>query len=234
MARARSVCYWPTMYDDVKSWCNQCYACQRRKSPVPRHHAPFQCVAADILELLVSAKGNWYVLVVEDYFTKFVNLYAIADQKATTVAECLFQNYILEHGVMETLHTDMGRQFESDVVKTHTTPYNPKSDGMVERLNRTLIDQLAKRLLSCEGEWDSFLLQVAFAYNTSVHSSTRFTPYFLTHASGCGAGGHWGKAGRWMGLRRTLLGLCSPQVLGHCFWSNKGQERCVKQKRLYL
>ena len=92
---------------------------------------------------------------------------------------------------METLHTDMGRQFESDMVKhlcrllsvkkTHTTPYNPKSDGMVERFNRTLIDQLAKTLLSCEGEWDSFLLQVAFAYNTSVHSSTGFMPYFLTH-----------------------------------------------------
>lgn len=65
--------------------------------------------------------------------------------------------------------------------KTHTTPYNPKSDGMVERFNRTLIDQLVKSLLPCEGEWDSFLSQVAFAYNTSVHSSTGFTPYFLTH-----------------------------------------------------
>lgn len=131
------------------------------------------------------------MLVVEDYFTKFVNLYAVPDQKATTVAECLFQNYILEHGVMETLHTDMGRQFESEVVrhlcrmlgvkKTHTTPYNPKSDGMVERFNRTFTDQLAKTLLSCEGEWDSFLSQVAFPYNTSVHTSTGFTPYFLTH-----------------------------------------------------
>ena len=200
LARARSVCYWPYMHSDIRTWCDQCYACQRRKSPVPRHHAPmrtsqaerpFQRVAADILELPVTSKGNRYVLVVEDYFTKFVNLYAIPDQKATTVAECLFKDYILEHGVMETLHTDMGRQFESDVVrhlcemlgvkKTHTTPYNPKSDGMVERFNRTLIDQLAKTLLSCEGEWDSFLLQVAFAYNTSVHSSTGFTPYFLTH-----------------------------------------------------
>ena len=78
---------------------------------------PFQRVAADILRLLVTARGNRYVLVVEDYFTEFVNLYAIADQKAATVAECLLQNYILEHGVMETLHTEMGRQFESDMVK---------------------------------------------------------------------------------------------------------------------
>lgn len=188
LARVRGVCYWPTMC--LGHWCDQCYACWRKKSPVPQHHTPmrtshverpFQRVAADILESPTTSAGNRYVLVVEGYFTKFVNLYDIADHRATTVAECLFQNYILEHGVMETLHMDMGRQFESDVVKhlcgalgvkkTHTTPYNPKSDGMVERFNRTLIDQLAKMLLSCEGEWDTFLSQVAFAYNTSVHSS---------------------------------------------------------------
>lgn len=199
IARAQSVCFWPCMYRDIRLWCEQCYACQRRKSPVPHHRAPmrtslaerpFQRVAADILELPITSKGKRYVLAMEDYFSKFVNLYAIADQRATTVAECVF-SFVMEHGVMETLHTDMGRQFESEVIrqlcamlgvkKTHTTPYNPKSDGMVERLNRTVIDQLAKILLVSEGEWDSCLPHVAFAYNTSVHSSTGFTPYFLTH-----------------------------------------------------
>uniref|UniRef100_A0AAV2LXX7 Gypsy retrotransposon integrase-like protein 1 n=1 Tax=Knipowitschia caucasica TaxID=637954 RepID=A0AAV2LXX7_KNICA len=134
MARARGVCFWPCMYLDICTWCEQCYACQRRKAPVPHHRAPmrttlaqrpFQRVAADILELPVTSRGNRYVLVVEDYFTKFVNMYAIADQRATTVAECLFNNFILEHGVMETLHTDMGRQFESDV--TFGCCFSPES-----------------------------------------------------------------------------------------------------------
>ena len=165
----------------------------RHRAPMRTSHTdrPFQRVAADILELPVTSRGNRYVLVVEDYFTKFVNLYAIPDQTATTVSDCIFGQYILEHGIMETLHTDMGRQFESDVVrqlcerlgvkKTHTTPYNPKSDGMVERFNRTLVDQLAKILLSRAGEWDDFLAEVAFAYNTCVHATTGYTPYFLTH-----------------------------------------------------
>ena len=110
---------------------------------------PFQRVVADILELPLTSTGNRYVLVVQDYFIKVVNLYAI-----------VFKDYILHHGVMETLHTDQGRQFRSDVVrqlcdklgvkKTRTTPYNLKSDGMVERFNWTFIDQLAKMLLSCE------------------------------------------------------------------------------------
>uniref|UniRef100_A0AAV2J220 Gypsy retrotransposon integrase-like protein 1 n=1 Tax=Knipowitschia caucasica TaxID=637954 RepID=A0AAV2J220_KNICA len=79
MARARGVCFWPCMYRDIRTWCEQCYACQRRKAPVPHHRAPmrttlaqrpFQRVTADILELPVTLRGNRYVLVVEDYFTK--------------------------------------------------------------------------------------------------------------------------------------------------------------------
>lgn len=63
LAHAKSVCYWPMMHSDVKKWRDQCYACQRRKSPVPRHHAPmrtsqaekpFQHVTADILDLPVT------------------------------------------------------------------------------------------------------------------------------------------------------------------------------------
>lgn len=78
---------------------------------------PFQKVAADILELPITSRGNRYVLVVQDYFPKHVNLYAIPDQRSTTVAKCLFENFICEHGIPEILHTDQGWQFESDLLK---------------------------------------------------------------------------------------------------------------------
>ncbi|KAK7877355.1 hypothetical protein WMY93_031928 [Mugilogobius chulae] len=198
--KARQSFYWPFMFRDIRRWCEQCRACQTRRSPVPKPRAPMgvvqvcrplQRVAADILELPVTSKGNKYVLVVEDYFTKYVNLYALPNQTAYNVAHCLFEDYVLVHGVPEMLHSDQGRQFEAEVIqtlcrllgikKTHTTAYNPKSDGMVERHNRTLIDQLAKMLLSHGGEWDGFLKQVAFAYNSSPHASTRFSPFYLMH-----------------------------------------------------
>ncbi len=115
------------------------------------------------------------------YFTKFVNLYPLPNQSAQTVAHCLVGDYVLFHGIPETLHTDQGRQFEAEVVqtlcrllkikKTHTTPYHPQSDGMVERFNRTLIDQLAKTPLTYGGEWDDYVKHVAFAYNTTTHSA---------------------------------------------------------------
>lgn len=65
------------------------------------------------------------------------------------------------------------------VHKTRTI--HPQCDGMVECFNRTLIDQLAKILQQQQGEWDDYLSQLALAYNTSRHSSTGFTPFFLTH-----------------------------------------------------
>ena len=193
-------CFWPNMTRDITQWCLECTACEARRPPTPHQQAPmqnivtsrpFEKIGADLTELPLTSRGNRYVLVVMDYFTKYVNLYALPDQRATTVAKCLFEDYISCHGVFQALHTDQGRQFESDLVKglcaslgitkTRTTPYHPECDGMVERHNRTMKDQLAKILYDRGGEWDDYIRQIEFAYNTTVHSSTNHTPFFLAH-----------------------------------------------------
>ena len=177
---------------------------------------PFQRVATDILELPMTSKCNRFVLVVEDYFTKFINLYALHNQTAQSVAQCLFDDYVLLHGIPEVLHSDQGRQFDSEIVqrlcqlleikKTCTAPYNPKSDSMVEHFNQTLISQLAKALLAAGGEWDDYLKSVAFAYNTSVHASNNYTPYYLVH-------GH---------ETRVPVDVLVPAQQGRCVFSSQG------------
>ena len=52
-----------------------------------------------------------------DLYIKFVNLYPLKDQTAVSVALWIFEQYIPQHGVPEALHSDQGRQFESDLVK---------------------------------------------------------------------------------------------------------------------
>lgn len=58
---------------------------------------PFEKIAADLTKLPLTHKGHRYILVVMDYFTKFLNMYALPDQRAVTVAKCLFEDYISQH-----------------------------------------------------------------------------------------------------------------------------------------
>ena len=63
--------------------------------------------------------------------------------------------------------------------KTRTTPYNPKSDGLVERFNRTVKQMLTMLVADAENDWDDHLPYVMMAYRASVHESTKCTPNLL-------------------------------------------------------
>ncbi|KRZ70459.1 Retrovirus-related Pol polyprotein from transposon [Trichinella papuae] len=93
---------------------------------------------------------------------------------------------LCRYGAPETLHSDQGRNFESELVKevcqlfgvtkTRATAYHPQSDGLVERMNRTLLDMLAKASIDHPEDWDVYLDRVLLAYRTSVHCTTGATP----------------------------------------------------------
>ena len=93
-----------------------------------------------------SRNGKKYILMASDYFMRWVEAYAIPNQEATTVAVKLIDSMFCRYSIPEQVHSDMGAQFESKSIiqaiskllginKTHTTPYHPQSDGLVERLN---------------------------------------------------------------------------------------------------
>ncbi|XP_011673856.1 uncharacterized protein LOC105442898 [Strongylocentrotus purpuratus] len=80
--------------------------------------------------------------------TRWMEAYVIPDHKATTVATEYVNQFVCRCGVPTVLHTDQGQNFASAVFreirsvfgieKTWTMPYNPKSDELIERFNRTL------------------------------------------------------------------------------------------------
>ena len=138
-----------------------------------------------------SKNGSNYnnILMVSDYFTQWVEAYAIPNQEATTVAVKLIDNMFCRCPLPEQLHSDMGAQFESKVIqaiskllginKTHTTSYHPQSDSLVERLNWTILSMLATTLDNHVEEWEDYLSKVCFTYNTSRHASAGFSPFYL-------------------------------------------------------
>ena len=191
--------YWPGHYNDVRGWCQTCKACAKRKSPVPDQQVPMQTITAgyptqmmavDLMGPLTESKsGNRYVMVVGDYFSRWMEAIPVPNQEATTVAEKLVDEVFLRFSPPEQLHSDQGRQFESNLVKevckllhinkTRTTPYHPQCDGLVEWFNCTLLDMLATCTEDHPWDWEQNIRKVCMAYNTSVHPSTGFSPFYL-------------------------------------------------------
>lgn len=197
--RVRQHFLWPGMYADIRRYCGSCNLCQRRHRPAPRRRAPmvtqmtsrpFQRIAVDITEMPVSANGNRYAIVIMDYFSKFVRVYPTKRQDAETVTTALL-DWVYDMGVPDKIHSDQGGQFESElfqqmcrrlgIQKTRTTPYHPESDGMVERFMRTLKDMVAKYVDPQGMTWDVDIKAYTMAYNSSVHSVTGHSPFFLLH-----------------------------------------------------
>ena len=199
LSRLQERFYWPGFHADVKLWCESCEDCARRKAPTPKRRAPLhgirvgnpmQLVAVDIMgPFPVTSNGNQYVLVAGDYFTRWMEAYAIPNQEAETVARKLTEEMFFRFSPPEQLHSDQGRQFEGRLIaqicrmlgisKTRTTPYHPQGDGLVERFNRTLVSMLSVAVQDRHHEWEDHLRATCMAYNTSVQSTTGFTPFYL-------------------------------------------------------
>eukprot|EP00731_Ephydatia_muelleri_P015573 Em0008g1293a len=57
------------------------------------------------------------------------------------------------------------------------TPYHPQSNGLDERYNQTLQSMLSKAVMGHKEMWDEFIDSAVFAYNTSTHESTTYSPF---------------------------------------------------------
>ena len=191
--------YWPGYYLDVCDWCKTCSNCAKTKTNSPRNRAPLQSikvgsplqtVAMDILGPFPESENkNSYILVVGDYFTRWMEAYAIPNQEAATVARVLTQEFFCRFSLPEQFHSDQGKQFESEIIaevcellgiaKTHTTPYHLQSNGLIERFNRTLLMMLRTAATENPFHWEEHLRPLCMAYNTSTNPTTGYSPFFL-------------------------------------------------------
>ena len=63
-----------------------------------------------------SDRGNCYIMVVGDYFSRWMEAIFICNQEASPVAEKLVDKVFLCFSAPEQLHSDQGRKFESQVL----------------------------------------------------------------------------------------------------------------------
>ena len=189
--------FWPKLQLDVEKFIRECDSCQRIKSSIKQHASlkpihtdrPLELVATDITGPLPKTKeNNLYILVVIDHFTKFLKLFPIKDMLASTVATQIL-NYICNFGIMDRLLSDQGSNYESELIaelmdlldihKIRTTSFRPQTDGITERANQSIKNMIMNYVNKDQNNWDQYLDQLTFAYNTAKQMSTNFTPFEL-------------------------------------------------------
>ena len=118
LSKVKKRYFWYKMRQDVKYWCAKCDICASKKAPCRKPRAPMQQyivgapwerMAIDILGPLPKTyKGNRYLMVVEDYFTKWTEAIPIKDMEAITVAQKFAERIVTIFGVPLQIHSDHG------------------------------------------------------------------------------------------------------------------------------
>ena len=199
-AKIKERFYWPTITKDVQDFVQTCDACQRTNKafkknrgelqPIPVEPKPFHRLGVDLVGPLPETKeGYKYFITAIDAYTKWVESEPLKTKSAEEVAKFLYQ-VICRHGCFDIQLNDQGREFVNKVSEelhrltgVHqkmTTAYHPQCNGLTERQNQTTQNMLLK-YLDNQDEWADILQSVLFAYRTSKHASTGFSPFFLLY-----------------------------------------------------
>lgn len=192
---------WRGWYRDVTSYCRSCLKCLQRKNPsipdrppsgnLPVPAKPFQWWSIDFQgPLPVTKQGNKYLCVFVDPFSKWIEAFPTPDQTAETTTRLLTDEVFSRYGVAEHIHCDQGKNFEArltklvcdrlGIKKTRSSPYNPRGNGQVERMNRTLAERLALAIQEeDQRDWDVLLPAALAAIRSTENKVTRCSPAYL-------------------------------------------------------
>ena len=202
LAAVRTSVWWPAWEADTAFWVQHCWPCQARKRSGKLNHwplvlrdmptAPFDTLGIDIFgPLPTAAEGHNHVLVVQDMYTRWVQLYPLTPEQNTAegLALILVDDFCTQHGVPRRLLSDRGAQFmaalstevykQMGIRKLYTTAFHPQCNGMVERFMQSLAQMLAMVVDATHSDWHLWLKHVAFAYNASEHAATGVSPFML-------------------------------------------------------
>ncbi|CAF1308488.1 unnamed protein product [Rotaria sordida] len=195
--------YWPTMIADIRNHINSCLPCaqnnyRRQKlpgklKPIPPPEGIWKLLSMDFHGPITptSKQGNRYIISLTDVLSKFVITKAVRDCSATTAVKFLSNDVILKYGTPTCILTDNGTHFTSQltnklfehlgVTHLYSTVYHPQTNGQIERFNATMDGKIAALCNERRTDWDEVLQFVTFNYNTSIHATTKQTPFEMMH-----------------------------------------------------
>ena len=196
-------CYiWSGMRKDVINFIELCGTCQlNRRINVKRKHYTIDytnvknhTIGLDLMgPLMTTSTGNRYILVMVDHATRYCVAVPLPNKTAKVVRDAFYRYWICSHSIPDKIITDGGLEFRNQLMKdlckslgikhAFTSPYNPSSNGVTERLNSTIKNMLRKLCDNDSSKWEDVLHSCVFAYHCSLHSATLQSPFYLTYGT---------------------------------------------------
>jgi transposase InsO family protein len=142
-----------------------------------------------IIGLPISVPGGYTaILVIVDVCTGFIILRPVTDIRAETIAPILWQLFN-DFGFPRVIQSDNGSEYTSRVVQEmvrlsgvehrHITPYQPRTDGKVERNIGTVKQIIKKHLHGVFTSWPAFVPWAQSCVNNKITQLTGSTPFAL-------------------------------------------------------
>ena len=191
--------FWIGLVRDVKSFISKCLPCLCRKGPI-NHIAPLvpfsstqplELICIDFLTLDKSKGGFEKLLVMTDHFTRYAQAIPCKNECAKTTAKALFHHFINHYGFPLKIHSDQGRNFESNIIaelykltntqKSRSIPFHPIGNSQVERFNRTLLNMLGTLNPDQKEDWKTHISTIVHAYNCTRNDATGYSPFYLMY-----------------------------------------------------
>uniref|UniRef100_H3ACW4 Gypsy retrotransposon integrase-like protein 1 n=1 Tax=Latimeria chalumnae TaxID=7897 RepID=H3ACW4_LATCH len=192
--------FWPDMRADVVAYVKSYQICQTTKPSQQRPAGymipiepqyPWEYCGVDFIGPLPrTPRGNQYLLIFLDFFSKWVEIFPVKAATAQTAAAKFIEEIFCQHGAPRYLISDRGSPFVNALFDTSaailgtehrlTTAYHPQTN-QTERVNRTIKTAIRGYVGDQHINWDLHVPQIAFALRTVPHSSTGETPAFLIY-----------------------------------------------------
>jgi translation initiation factor IF-1 len=161
--------------------------------PLPIPSVPWEDISMDlVLGWPRTKRGRDSIFVVVDHFSKLAHFVTChKSDNASHVADLFFTEIIHLYGIPNTIVLDRDAKFLSHFWRTlwfklgtkllFSTTCHPQTDGQTEVVNHTLSTMLRAILKIKLKLWEECLPYIEFAYNRSVHSTTKVSPFQVVY-----------------------------------------------------
>ena len=193
--------YWYSMNIDIHNHvntCDKCLQCKYVKNPLTipmtlhdKSPSPFAHLMIDTVGKVHRSKhGNIYIQVVVDVYSRFIIAWPTSSIKSGIFTKEFFNNVICNYGLPSIVYSDNGTTFKGIFRETcekfgienrYGTPYQSRSQGLVERANQSLVQALRTFTNEKQSNWCEYIKPIIFGLNVSASYSLGYSPYLMIY-----------------------------------------------------